>query len=587
MRWHNVLTGRGFKSWIESITSGASIPAGEALDPFTTSNRRLVRVSGWLRNVQDSGEVGASSTRAEDQARIDLARARLVERSGDPISLTELGAQVLGSWDKFDLSDDSDAHEIARAIVLAHHALQSNEDYYVRIMHFWRKIREVYEVGTLFSSPEALALVSYLNQRAEAFNPWDVIRASRVGLDVDLANDWQDVLTELSAGDAALEGSIDKFKSRVSGWAGRSQGRVDFCMALELLSIAATDAGSALDTWGVPQTNKDACLTVLTQLRSMALADPELLKIQQLIQDRFNVILYGPPGTGKTRAAFLIAENWRNEFGLDSVFNVTFHPSYGYEDFVQGYRPDKSDPGKFSLEDGVLLKAAKAAEEALTASPEDPKKFLLIIDEINRGDTARIFGELITYIEPDKRGVPFELAQLEKGARIIPRNLYFLGTMNTADKSISLLDVALRRRFASVGIPPKPEIFAENSSWLSSVEGIDLSLLLLGLNSRLRQQGVEPDRALGHALLEINSDHPEPVRALREHLEFDIFPLVSEYCYMNRAAISKILGELVTKTGDWAELDEEQLVSTVRSLFDSGPASTITVPAEDSQDQSG
>lgn len=566
MRWHDVLTGRGFQSWIESITGGSNIRAGEALDPFTTSNRRLIRVAGWLQNIHDQGTVGADTPRTEEQAIIDLGRAKLVEREGTGVRLTELGAQVLSSWRDLNVANNSSDHEIARSIILAYFALQSNEEYYMRIMQFWREIRAVYDVDSLFSTPEVLALIGYLNQVAESFNPWDVIRASRVGLDVDLANDWQDLLAQLSAGNSALSASIEKFKERVLGWAGRSQGRVAFCMALELLSLPDSEAEAKLDVWGIQDDAKATCLNVLSQLRSVALDDPELLKIDKLLRERFNVILYGPPGTGKTRAAFLIAENWRTQFGLDSVFNVTFHPSYGYEDFVQGYRPNRSDPGKFTLEDGVLLKAARAAEEAALSWPENPKNYLIIIDEINRGDTARIFGELITYIEPDKRNIPFELAQLDKGARVIPNNLYFLGTMNTADKSISLIDVALRRRFAAVGMPPKPEIISNNPSWFSEIAGIELSILLKELNDRLLSQGVEPDRALGHALLKVNKDHPEPLRALHEHMEFDIYPLISEYCFMNRSAISEVLGGLVNNTGDWIASDHQEFVLEVKRI---------------------
>ena len=314
----------------------------------------------------------------------------------------------------------------------------------------------------------------------------------------------------------------------------------------------------------------NATIPVWSSLQSLNITEPELLKVRQLILDRSNVILYGPPGTGKTRAAFLVADDWRSKYGMDSVFKVTFHPSYGYEDFVQGYRPDATDPGKFSLEDGVLLKAAHAAEEAQRAGPDNAKKFLLVIDEINRGDTARIFGELITYIESDKRGVSFELAQIEKGVRVIPENLYLLGTMNTSDKSISLLDVALRRRFASVGLPPRPQTFNDLSDWVSNVQGISLADLLVKLNKSLLDHGVEPDRAFGHALLKIDVAHPSPLKALRERLEFDIYPLISEYCYMNRAATAEILGDLVGESGEWAELDDTGFVDALKKILNLG-----------------
>jgi hypothetical protein len=567
LRWHDVLTGKSFKSWIESITTG-NIPAGQPLDPFTTSNRRLTRASGWLSNIESNGNVGANQVRTEEQARTDLIRAKLVERDGADVHLSELGALILSSWKAHTIADDEDAHEISRAITLLHHALQCNDPYYMSIIKFWREVRVIYDVNTLFDSPEAMALIGYLNQEHSGFNPWEVIKGARVGLKVDLANDWQDVLNELAArGDPNFTAATGKLKTAVVNWGGRTQGRIAFCMGMELLCRPVAEADTALRSWSVSTDKIDASLRVLSSLQGSNNTEPEILKVERLIMDRSNVLLYGPPGTGKTRAAFLIADNWRTKYGLDSVFSVTFHPSYGYEDFVQGYRPDASEPGKFSLEDGVLLRAAKAAEDALTADPENPKNFLLVIDEINRGETARIFGELITYIEPDKRGVPFELAQIEKGARKIPRNLYFLGTMNTSDKSISLLDVALRRRFASVGLPPKPDIFDDSDGWLSTVKGVELRAILIKLNRRLLDQGVEPDRALGHALLKIDFDHPEPVNALRERFEFDIYPLVTEYCYMNRAAISEVLGGMVSELGDWVETTDEKFIECINALL--------------------
>ena len=97
-----------------------------------------------------------------------------------------------------------------------------------------------------------------------------------------------------------------------------------------------------------------------------------------------NVVLYGPPGTGKSRAAELVADRWRLDNGSDSVFNTTFHPSYSYEDFVEGFRPDPGDPAKFVLTDGVFFKAADRAGTGPT---------LVVIDEVNRADVAKVFGE--------------------------------------------------------------------------------------------------------------------------------------------------------------------------------------------------
>ncbi len=282
-------------------------------------------------------------------------------------------------------------------------------------------------------------------------------------------------------------------------------------------------------------------------------------EVWRLLSERKNVILYGPPGTGKTHAAFAIAEKWRSENGPDSVLNVTFHPAYAYEDFVQGYKPVEDNPGIFKLTPGALLAAASTANAVKSLN----RSVLLVIDEINRGDVARIFGELITYIEPDKRGVPVHLAQTRVQDRttppfFVPDNLYFLGTMNSADKSISLLDVALRRRFAFVEYASDPMAFERIDIWVSEVSGIKLRSVLSELNRRLHNAGVESDRCVGHALLGIPKTQDDFDAVLADRFRYDIFPLVHEYCYLDQARVQRVLKPLADERGRpaWSDSNE-------------------------------
>jgi DNA polymerase III delta prime subunit len=178
------------------------------------------------------------------------------------------------------------------------------------------------------------------------------------------------------------------------------------------------------------------------------IAENELQNIRDLLEDKKQVIFQGPPGTGKTYIA-------RNLAGClagreDRVQLVQFHPSYSYEDFVQGYRPTLKD-GKagFELRDGPLRRMAKLAEKS-------EEKHFLIIDEINRGNLAKILGELYFLLE--YRDQKIEL-QYTNRPFSLPPNLYIIGTMNTADRSIALVDLALRRRFRFVEFhPDKPPI---------------------------------------------------------------------------------------------------------------------------------
>ncbi len=192
---------------------------------------------------------------------------------------------------------------------------------------------------------------------------------------------------------------------------------------------------------------------------------------------------------------------------------------------------------------------------------------LVLIDEINRGDVARIFGELITYIELDKRGRNFFIAQQPGVVHSIPSNIYFIGTMNTADKSVSLLDVALRRRFAFREFRPDPGVFERNSEWLVRCEGIEVGSLLSGLNDRLREIGISDDQAVGHALLSVPSTSDDPLRDLISRFEFDIYPLVEEYCYFDRQQIRKVLGGLVDHNGRWSpSADRDKRLDVLRDL---------------------
>ena len=297
----------------------------------------------------------------------------------------------------------------------------------------------------------------------------------------------------------------------------------------------------------------------------VGMLDADAEEVFNLVLSRQNVVVYGPPGTGKTRLALAIRDWWAHTNGDESVWPITFHPSYAYEDFVIGFRPRREDPATFGLQFGPLLLAADQATRLVQGTGAgELAKVLLVIDEINRADVARVFGELITYIEADKRGEPFRLAQLPDHEISIPPNLYVLGTMNTADKSVSLLDVALRRRFAFYELPPKPTAFDANPAWETAVAGVAMAQLLDAINRRLRIEGVEADRAVGHAILGIRTG--SGVDGLRERLHRDVHPLVEEYCYLDRTRIKAVLGDLVDDDGRFRELDDAALIAACEAI---------------------
>ncbi len=252
-------------------------------------------------------------------------------------------------------------------------------------------------------------------------------------------------------------------------------------------------------------------------------------------------ILYGPPGTGKTfktsAEAYEILTGKRPTKGTASqekmrgsideaklrgnVAFITFHQNYDYSDFIEGYKPSTDNDGKLSyvLKDGLLKQLAQLAAKW----PKEP--FVLIIDEINRGNISKVFGELITLIEPDKRkGAQNALTvKLPSGANFsLPANLSIIGTMNNADRSIALLDTALRRRFDFVKMPPNPEVLEDNKE-------PKLAKLLRGLNDTLAEcEMLSADHRIGHAwLMGTESD----TEAFKRTLENKILPLLDEWFY--------------------------------------------------------
>jgi 5-methylcytosine-specific restriction protein B len=279
-------------------------------------------------------------------------------------------------------------------------------------------------------------------------------------------------------------------------------------------------------------------------------------RIQSVLERKGQVILYGPPGTGKTYwaertaldlAAFSLAgrpfdelpDGERAEVAggpefLGMVRMCCFHPAYGYEDFIEGYRPEPQDGRmSFALRDGLFKRLCRDAE----AQPERP--FYLIIDEINRGDIPRIFGELLTIVENEKRGKSIILP-LSRSSFRVPRNVALIGTMNTADRSIALLDTALRRRFGFVELMPDASLLGP-----ASVAEIPLGPWLESLNRRICENVGRDARSLqvGHSfLMEAGKPIKSAARFFRIIRE-EIIPLLEEYCYEDFDALHAILGD--------------------------------------------
>ena len=296
-----------------------------------------------------------------------------------------------------------------------------------------------------------------------------------------------------------------------------------------------------------------------------------------------NVIFYGPPGTGKTyttakRAVEIcktesekeltdyseIMKKYNELKKKNRIEFITFHQSYGYEEFIEGIKPivlnedDESDSEnsqeiKYEIVDGIFK---KFCDEARKAQDKENNEYVLIIDEINRGNISKIFGELITLIETTKRAGKEECISTKlpysKEEFTVPDNVYIIGTMNTADRSIALMDTALRRRFKFEEMLPNydllKDIFVED-------EGVKVNIgaMLKTINERIEYL-YDREHTIGHAVfLELKENNN--IDKLENIFKKSVIPLLQEYFYEDYEKIRLILG-------DNAKDEDEQFIFT-------------------------
>ena len=279
-----------------------------------------------------------------------------------------------------------------------------------------------------------------------------------------------------------------------------------------------------------------------------------------------NVIFYGPPGTGKTyttmERAMRICEGndfddkisreelvkqYKEYIDEERIVFTTFHQSYSYEDFIEGIRATtENNTINYKVQDGVFKELCKNAAQ----SPDE--NFVIIIDEINRGNISRIFGELITLIEDSKRTGELEEITVKlpysRESFSVPQNVYIIGTMNTADRSLAGLDLALRRRFTFEEMRPKTELLKG-----IKIEGIKIDELLSIMNQRIEVL-LDREHTIGHAyFMELKND--SPIEKLAEIFQNKILPLLQEYFFDDWSKINSVLGEngfISKKDGDKA-----------------------------------
>lgn len=332
--------------------------------------------------------------------------------------------------------------------------------------------------------------------------------------------------------DWRVDTSVDDLRAPLKGLLDSQGAVVDITAALDALERLLVDgsADAAANPVAVdPDRSRDSIVQVpqlpgvTDELAATLHMDrAPLQEMVDLLQARQQVVLYGPPGTGKTYLALKLARHLAGPGDRSRVQLVQFHPSYAYEDFFEGFRPKETGgQATFELQPGPLRRIAAAA----AGSPD--KAYVLVIDELNRANLAKVFGELYFLLEYREESIQLQYRPSEPFR--LPANLFFIATMNTADRSIASLDAAMRRRFSFVELHPDTEpVSGLLPRWLTARgHGHRRARLLAALNAAIEEQ--DRDLRIGPSyLMRAEAADEQGLCLVWKH---DILPLLEEQYY--------------------------------------------------------
>lgn len=350
----------------------------------------------------------------------------------------------------------------------------------------------------------------------------------------------------------ALDLTMDALRERFANWQGspyRNSHRTElFQMVFDeayrssvLATGLSTRPAESPITKDAPASNDpERAYTIEDALEDLFIDEPQLRTILATLRNKRNLILQGAPGVGKSFIAERIAFASLGCADRSRVKTIQFHQSYGYEDFIQGWRPNEQ--GGFTLRNGHFYEFCRRAQA-------DPTRdYVLIIDEINRGNLSRIFGELMVLLEPDKRGSGFAmpLTYSPDETFYVPERLHIIGLMNTADRSLAMVDYALRRRFAFIAI--EPSFASANFERTLCQRGVSQELV-----NRIRARVHEVNRMIaddaanlgrgyvvGHSFFVPRNQIEDGDAWYRAIIEWEILPLLQEYWVDDPARLERV-----------------------------------------------
>ena len=254
-------------------------------------------------------------------------------------------------------------------------------------------------------------------------------------------------------------------------------------------------------------------------------------ELRELLLTRKNVVLQGPPGTGKTYIAKRLAFSILGKKDTGKILNIQFHPKYSVDEFIEGFRPD--DIGIYKYREGCFKEFCNQARN------DKDNKYFLLIDEINRGDVIKVFGDTFMLLEPDKRGKEnYVELPASKERFYIPSNLYIMGTMNIADKEQTMSDYAVRRRFSFYNVNP---IF-ENKEFIKFCQGSKLKMKIIDTVKEINSM-VSGNKQIGHCYFCKDENDKELIRTVK----YELIPLAEEY-FKDDEAVKELVVKKLKKS---------------------------------------